>query len=96
MKSQKWSKYPDCALSEARREACISPLLEKSWGFDIAWRSIRFSAVIANAVARLNPGHLLRGVRSFAAQSGYFDHHRENVRPLRGKREKDMQRKLNR
>ena len=36
MKSQKWSKYPDCALSEARREACISPLLEKSWGFDIA------------------------------------------------------------
>ena len=36
MKSQMWSKYPDCALNEVRREACISPLLEKSWGFDIA------------------------------------------------------------
>ena len=36
MESQKWSKYPDCALSEPRREACISLPLEKSWGFDIA------------------------------------------------------------
>ncbi len=83
-------------MSEPRRETCISLPLEKSWGFVIACGTVRFSAVVANAVARLNPGHLLRGVRSFAAQSGYFDHHRENVRPLRGKREKDMQRKLNR